>query len=77
MQGTEPSTATDVPLGTYNFTQEYKNAKGTPPIPCGYTIRLIVYDRTIRGYLFKVEDNKVYDYLGWWTIYLESFCYAF
>jgi hypothetical protein len=77
MQGTEPPAATNVPLGTYNFTQEYKNAKGTTPIPCGYTVRLIVYDRTIRGYLFKVEDNKVYDYLGWWTIYLESFCYAF
>lgn len=77
MQGTTPSFATDVPLGTYNFTQEYKNAKGTPPIPCGYTVQLKVYDRTIRGYLFKVEDNKVYDYLGWISNYMVSFCYAF
>ena len=77
MQGTEPPAATDVPLGTYNFTQEYKNAKGTPPIPCGYTIRLIVYDRTRRGNKFEVENNKLYERIGWWTIYLESFCYAF
>jgi hypothetical protein len=76
MQGTEPPTATNVPLGTYNFTQEYKNAKGTPPIPCGYTVQLTVFDRTIRGYLFKVENNKVFDILGWWTHYLVSFCYA-
>ena len=77
MQGTEPPAATNVPLGTYNFTQEYKNAKGTAPIPCGYTVRLIVYDRTRRGHKFEVENNKVYERIGWWTIYMESFCYAF
>lgn len=76
MQGTEPPTATNVPLGTYNFTQEYRNAKGTDPIPCGYTVQLTVYDRTIRGYLFQVENNKVFDVIGWWTYYLVSLCYA-
>ena len=76
MQGTEPSTATDVPLGTYNFTQEYKNAKGTPPIPCGYTVQLTVYDRTRRGHDFDVENDKLYEFIGWWWYYTESFCYA-
>jgi len=76
MQGTEPPAATNVPLGTYNFTQEYKNAKGTHPIPCGYTVQMIVYDRTHRGYLFQVENNKVFDIIGWWSWYTESFCYA-
>jgi hypothetical protein len=78
-QGTIPATgtgSTDVYLGTYNFTQEYKKAKGTAPIPCGYTVKLTVYDRTRRGNNFKVEENKLYERIGWWSIYMVSFCYA-
>lgn len=76
VQGTEPDSATDVPLGTYYFTQEYNNFAGTDPIPCGYTVRLRAWDRTIRGYSFQVENNIVFTYYGWWTDYMESFCYA-
>jgi len=76
--GTLPATATDVPLGKLDLTTEHNTHAGTDPPPCGYTITLRAWDRTIRGY-FKPPTNKVSDGHwgdnGWWKDYKQSFCF--
>ena len=49
---------------------------GTDPPPCGYSIRLRAWDRTIRG-RFTKSLNLVTDYyeFGWWKDYMQSFCF--
>jgi hypothetical protein len=75
--GTQPPTATDVPLGQLNLTAEHMAATGNPPIKCGYTIWLRAWDRTIIGG-FSPTDNVVSDAaaFGWETGYTQSFCYT-
>lgn len=75
--GTEPPAATDVPLGRLNLTAEYMAETGNPPIKCGYTILLRAWDRTIRGG-FSPSNNIVSDLsaFGWWTDYMQSFCFT-
>jgi hypothetical protein len=74
--GTLPAAATNVPLGQLNLTSEHNTHAGSDPPPCGYTILLRAWDRTIRG-RFNRSINVVTDlwHFGWWSDYMQSFCF--
>jgi hypothetical protein len=74
--GTLPPSATNVPLGQLDLTTEHNTWAGTDPPPCGYTIMLRAWDRTIRG-RFTYSINLVTDLyeFGWRHDYMQSFCF--
>jgi hypothetical protein len=74
--GTLPPTATDVPMGRLDLTTEHNAHAGTDPPPCGYTIRLRAWDRTIRGRFYHSTNvvTDLYEF-GWHKDYMQSFCF--
>ncbi|MEI4233614.1 hypothetical protein [Roseovarius sp. D22-M7] len=75
--GTQPP-ATDVALGTLNLTQQWDleldGIDDDDPLPeCGYSIRLVAWDRARNG-VFKFGQNDWYLTTSNWEDYEQSFC---
>lgn len=75
--GTQPP-GTDVALGTLNLTQQWDleldGIDDDDPLPeCGYSIRLVAWDRSRNGN-FKFADNDWDQTSSNWQDYEQSFC---